>query len=76
MVLSTIQQPLTPFEYASFPIDDSLVSTEKGISLAVSITLWHDYPLATILLALLLFLTSACCASLLAPKNHEKGVRN
>ena len=67
LFLSSIQQGFTPFEYAIYPISDSLVSTEKEIAHGVSYVLWDQRSLDIIILALLLFLTSACCASILNP---------
>jgi hypothetical protein len=68
LFLSTIQQGFRPFEYAAFPIGDSLVSTEKEIGRGVSYALWDQRSLDMILLALLIFVTSACCVSLLSPQ--------
>lgn len=72
LFFSTTQQSFVPFEYAVFPIGDSLVSTEKGIGQGVSYTLWSQRPLDMILLAFLLFVTSACCASILGPQRGER----
>ncbi len=73
LFLSTIQQGFSPFEYATFPIDDSLVSTEKEIGRSVSYALWDQRSLDMIFLALLIFVTSACCATTLTPqKDTEK----
>jgi len=72
LFLSAVQG-FTPFEYSISPLGDSLVSTEKGISLAVSYTLWDKRSLDVIILALLLFVTSACCAVILGHREAQKG---
>ena len=59
----------TPFKYAIFPLDDSLVSPDD-IDKGVSYALWDQRSIDVILLALLLFITSACCASILGFKEE------
>lgn len=73
LFLSTIQQGFRPFEYATFPIGNSLVSTEKEIAHGVSYALWDQRSLDMILLALLVFVASACCASILNPQKGTDG---
>jgi hypothetical protein len=64
-------QGLNSFEYATVSIPDSLVPIEGEISRPVSSTLWNARYLDVIVLSLLLFVTSACCASLL---HSEKAI--
>jgi hypothetical protein len=73
LFLSSIQQGFTPFDYAAFPIEESLASTERGISQGVSYALWSQRSLDLIVLALLLFVASACCASVLDSQRTGKG---
>lgn len=73
LFLSSIQQGFRPFEYATFPIGGSLVSTEKEIAHGVSYALWDQRSLDMVLLALLIFVTSACCASILNPRKGTDG---
>jgi len=72
LFLSNIQQGFKPFDYVIFPIEDSLVSTEKEIAQSVSYSLWEQRSLDVILLAFLLFVASACCASILSPRGDAK----
>lgn len=72
LFLSTIQEGFRPFEYATFPIGNSLVSTEKEIGRGVSYALWDQRSLDMILLGLLVFVTSACCASILNPQKDTE----
>jgi hypothetical protein len=72
LFLSVVEPSLKPFEYAVFPIEDSLASTEKGIAYGVSYALWDQRSLDLVILALLLFAASACCASVLNPHKDKK----
>ncbi|MCW4027729.1 MAG: hypothetical protein NWE76_09645 [Candidatus Bathyarchaeota archaeon] len=72
LLLPNAQQGFKPFEGVIFPINDSLVSTEIDIADALSYALWEKRPLDVIFLGLLLFLTSACCATMLGPKGDMK----
>jgi choline-glycine betaine transporter len=65
LFLLTIQQSFIPFEYADFPIDDSLAQTEEEISRATSQAVWDKRSLDTIILAFLLVIASVCCATIL-----------
>ncbi|MCW4019622.1 MAG: hypothetical protein NWF14_00105 [Candidatus Bathyarchaeota archaeon] len=69
----SIQLCFRPFEYVVFPIEDSLVSAENEIARSVSHTLWSQRSLEIILLALLLFVASACCASILDSRRDATG---
>jgi len=60
-----IQYGIVPFEYAAYPIEDSLVSADNKISKQVSYALWRQRYMDMIVLALLLFVTAACCALIL-----------
>jgi len=66
------QQGFKPFDSVTFPIDDSLVSTEKDIATALSYALWERRSSDVILLGLLLFLASACCAAMLGPESETR----
>jgi hypothetical protein len=65
-----IQQGFTPFEYARFPVNASLIPIDGGVGAGVSTTLWSERQLDLILLAVLLFATATCCTTML---NLEKG---
>ncbi|MFQ6095167.1 MAG: hypothetical protein ACE5NN_03380 [Candidatus Bathyarchaeia archaeon] len=60
-----IQRAIVPFEYATYPVDDSLVSTDGEVGSEVSYALWEQRHMDTTVLAFLLFVTAACCASIL-----------
>ena len=70
--LQNTQQGFKPFESVIFPIDDSLVSTESDVAAALSYALWAKRSLDVILLGLLLFLASACCAAMLGPRSDTE----
>jgi len=70
--LQNTQQGFKPFENVIFPIDDSLVSTESDVAAALSYALWDKRSLDVILLGLLLFLASACCAAMLGPRSDTE----
>ena len=72
LLLTNLQQGLRPFGNVVFPIDDSLVSTERDIAHALSYALWGKRLLDAILLGLLLFLASACSAAMLSPQSGRK----
>ena len=61
----TTQPGIVPFEYAAYPVDDSLVSTDGEVGREVSHVLWEQRHMDTTLLAFLLFVAAACCASIL-----------
>lgn len=63
-----IQRGIVPFEYASYPVDDSLVSTDGEVGSELSYALWEQRHMDTIILAFLLFVTAACCASILGER--------
>lgn len=66
LFLSLATQPgLVPFEYAAYPVDDSLVSTDREVGREVSYVLWEQRYMDTTILAFLLFVAVACCASML-----------
>lgn len=71
LLLSVIQQNFTPFEYAVFPIDNSLVPVNGEIGLGVSYILWGQRQLDMIVLAFLLFITAACCTVILGSERSE-----
>lgn len=63
--LLTAQQDFEPFDNVIFPIDDTLVSINGDMAHVLSYVLWEKRSLDVILLGLLLFLASACCAAML-----------
>ncbi len=72
LFLSVVQPSSESFEYAVFPIEDSLASTEKGIAHGLSYALWDQRSIDLVMLAFLLFAASACCASVLDPHRDKK----
>lgn len=68
----TTQQGFKPFDSVIFSIEDSLVSTEQDIATALSYALWGTRSSDAILLGLLLFLASACCATMLGPESDTR----
>jgi len=68
-----IQHPFTPFEYARFPVNASMISIEGDIGASVSATLWSERQLDLIVLAILLFTTATCCTIILRPETSETG---
>lgn len=72
LFLSVIQTGFIPMMYAVYPVKESLVSTEKTIAQGVSNVLWSLRSIDLIVLALLLFLAFACCASILAPRREVR----
>ena len=72
LFLSGILGTFTPFRSVVFPVSDSLASTEKGIAHGVSYSLWNHRSLDIIVLALLLFASSACCATILSPQRNAR----
>ena len=69
LFLTMTQQDFVPFEYAKFPVNETMVPVNK-IGDAVSYTLWSQRQLDLIILAFLLFISAACCATIL---RMEKG---
>ena len=73
VVFTMLQHVFTPFEYARFPINATLIPLEGDVGAGVSATLWSDRPLDLIVLAILLFTTATCCATILRPEARETG---
>ena len=69
LFLMMTQQDFVPFEYARFPVNETMVPVNK-VGDAVSYTLWSQRQLDLIILAFLLFISAACCATIL---RMEKG---
>lgn len=63
------QQDFVPFEYAKFSINETMVPVNE-VGEAVSYTLWGQRQLDLMTLAFLLFVSAACCATVL---RMEKG---
>jgi hypothetical protein len=70
--LPTAPQGFKPFDNVIFPIDDTLVSTDGDMANVVSYVLWEKRSLDVILLGLLLFLASACCAAMLGGQGDTR----
>ena len=70
LFLMMTQQDFVPFEYAKFPINETMVPVNEELGEAVSYTLWSQRQLDLITLAFLLFVSAACCATVL---RMEKG---
>ena len=69
LFLTMTQQDFVPFEYARFPVNETMVPVNE-VGDAVSYTLWSQRQLDLIILAFLLFISAACCATVL---RMEKG---
>ncbi|MCK4243845.1 hypothetical protein KAX03_03165 [Candidatus Bathyarchaeota archaeon] len=67
----TIQHTFIPFEYASFPVNETLASTEGEVGQEVSQALWSNRQLDLIILAFLLFVTASCCTVILKVRRGE-----
>jgi Na+(H+)/acetate symporter ActP len=65
LFLLSIQRGFTPFEYTSYPIENSLTQTEEEIARGTSQAVWEERSLDTIILAFLLVISSVCCATIL-----------
>ena len=68
LFLSIIQQNIIIFEYALYPINESVNLTEIEIAQNISLTLWEQRTFDIILFALLLFITTVCCTYILRPQ--------
>ncbi len=71
VVVTLLQRGFTPFEYARFPVNATLVPLDSDVGLHVSVTLWSDRALDLIVLAILLFTTATCCATMLRPERRD-----
>jgi len=71
LLFTTVQQVFTPFEYACFPVDETMTSVEGEVGLEVSLTLWSKRQLDLIVLAFLLFATATSCAAILRIEKGE-----
>ena len=67
LLLTNIEEDLEPFGNVIYPIDGSLVSAEMDMAETLSYALWEKRSLDCVLLGLLLFLSSTCCAAMLIP---------
>ena len=61
LFISAISQGLKPFEYAVYPVEDSLARNETEIARGVSRYLWNYRSIDVIALAFLLVIATACC---------------
>jgi len=69
--ISAIKRGLKPFEYAIYPIEDSLAWNETEIAQSVSRYLWSYRAMDVIILAFLLVVTAACCISILSSEEKR-----
>ena len=67
-----IQHLFKPFEYANFPIDETLIPIDGDVGPGVSSVLWSKRQLDLIALATLVFVTAACCTTMLRPEKGEQ----
>ena len=72
LFLLMAQQDFAPFEYAKFSIDETVVPVNE-VGTAVSYTLWGQRQLDLIILAFLLFVSAACCATVLRMEEGGHG---
>jgi len=70
--VSVIQEGLRPFEYAVYPIEDSLARGDLEIAREVSRCLWGIRSLDLIALAFLLVVAAACCVTILSPREKRR----
>ena len=70
--ISAIERGLKPFEYAVYPIVDSLAWNETEIARSVSRYLWGYRSIDVIVLAFLLVVTAACCISILSSEEERR----
>jgi len=69
--ISAVEHSLKPFEYAIYPIENSLAWNETEITRSVSRYLWDYRSMDIIVLAFLLVVTAACCMSILSSKEEH-----
>jgi hypothetical protein len=72
LFLTATQQSFVPFEYAKYPINETLTPVNQEIGHAVSYTLWSERQLDMIILALLLFVSATCCATVLRTEESDQ----
>ena len=70
LFLTMTQQDFVLFEYAKYSINETMVPVDGEVGEAVSYTLWGQRQLDMMTLAFLLFVSAACCATVL---RIEKG---
>ena len=66
--VTMLQHVFTPFEYARYPVNATLIPLDGDVGIGVSATLWSDRQLDLIVVAILLFTTATCCATILRPE--------
>jgi len=71
LFLMMTQQGFVPLEYAKFPINETMVPVNE-VGDAVSYTLWGQRQLDMIILVFLLFVSAACCATVLRMEGDQK----
>lgn len=72
LFLLMTQQDFVPFEYAKFSINETVVPVNGEVGKAVSNTLWGQRQLDLIILAFLLFVSAACCATILRMERGDR----
>ncbi len=73
VVVTLLRRGFTPFEYAQFPVNATLIPIDSDVGRHVSATLWSDRALDLLVVALLLFTTATGCATLLRPERGDPG---
>ena len=65
LLLSLVHQGFTVFKYAPSGMEKALIPVGEEVGREVSQVLWEHRQLDLIALAFMLFITGACCSSLL-----------
>lgn len=72
LFLMITQQGFVPFEYTKFSINETMVPINGEVGKAVSYTLWGQRQLDMIILVFLLFVSAACCATVLRMERGDQ----
>jgi len=72
ILILAIQPGLKPFEYAVYPVENSLAWNETEIAQSVSWYLWSYRSIDIIALAFLLVVATACCVSILSSEEERR----
>ena len=66
------QQGFVPFEYAKYSVNETMIPFNEEIGEAISNTLWNQRQLDMLVLAFLLFVSAACCATILRTEKSDQ----
>ena len=72
LFLSVVHQGFTVFEYTPSGVEKTLIPVSGEVGHEVSQVLWGHRQLDLIVLAFLLFITGACCSSILRVERGEE----